>query len=56
MRLKWSNLKKIVRKSRGSISKIKCFCRQKNRYFVVIAFKMLKMEFKFKYTIFLTKV
>ena len=27
-----------------------------NRYFVVIAFKMLKMECKFKYTILLTKV
>ena len=50
------NLKKILRKSRGSISKIKCFYRQKNRYFVVIAFKMLKMEFKFKYTILLTIV
>ena len=28
----------------------------KNRYFVVIAFKMLKMEFKFMYTILITKV
>ena len=46
---------KILRKSRGSISKIKCFIDQ-NRYFVVIAFKMLKMEFKFKYTILITKV
>ena len=28
----------------------------KNRYFVVIEFKMLKVEFKFKYTILITKV
>ena len=28
----------------------------KDRYFVAIAFKMLKMEFKFKYTILITKV
>ena len=27
-----------------------------NRYFVVIAFKMLKMEFNFKYTILITIV
>ena len=30
------------------------FLLAKNRYFVVIAFKNLKMEFKFKYTILIT--
>jgi len=30
MMLKWSNLKKIVRKSQGSISKINCFVGQKS--------------------------
>ena len=50
------NLKKIVRKSRGSNSKIKCFYRPKIGNFVIIVFKMLKMEFKFKYTVVLTKV
>ena len=50
------NLKKIVRKSRGSNSKIKCFYRSKIGNFVVIAFKMLKIEFKFKYAIVLAKV
>ena len=28
----------------------------KNRYFVAIAFKIFKMEFKFKYTILITKL
>ena len=28
----------------------------KNQYFVIIAFKMLKMEVKVKYTILITKV
>ena len=47
MRLKSSNLKKIARKSRGSIPKLKCVYWQKS-VFVVIAFKLIKMEFKFK--------
>ena len=53
---------KILRKSQGSISKIECFHRYfvvslvNNRYFVVIAFKVLKMEFKFKCTVLITKV
>ena len=32
------------------------FLLAKNRYLVVIAFKMLKMEFKVKYKILITKV
>ena len=36
------NLKKIVRKSRGSNSKIKCFYKPKIDNFIVIAFKILK--------------
>ena len=46
---------KIVKKSLSSISKIKCFYRPRIGNFVVIAFKMLQMEFKFKYTILITK-
>ena len=34
----------------------KVFLLAKIRYFVVIAFTMLKMKFKFKYTILITKV
>ena len=49
------NRKKILRKSRGSISKLEILL-AKNRYFFVIAFKMLKMEFKFRYTISITKM
>ena len=40
---------KIFSKSQGAVSKVKCFL-AKNRYFVIITFKMLKMEFKFEYT------
>ena len=32
------------------MSKIKCFCWPENQFFVIIAFKMLKMEFKLEYT------
>ena len=46
MRLKCSNLKKTTRLSFQNL----VFSLAKNRYFVVVAFKMLKMEFKFKYT------
>ena len=56
MRLKWSkskeNLKKIMRFNFQNL----VFLLAKNRYFVVIAFKVLKMEFKFKYTTLITKV
>ena len=56
---------KILRKSQGSISKMKCFCRPKvdvfagqrstflqakGRCCIIIIFKMLKVEIKFKYT------
>ena len=47
---------KILTKSRGSISRIECFYWPNNQYFVISAFKMLKMEFKFKYTILITNV
>jgi len=50
----------ILRKSyehhKAQFPKYSVFLLAKNRYFVVIAFKMLKVEFKFKYTILLTKV
>ena len=46
--LKWSksqeNLKKITRLNFQN----EVFLMAKNRYFVIIAFKMLKMQFKFK--------
>ena len=45
--LRTSNLKKNTRLNFQNL----VFLLAKNRYFVVIAFKMLKMEFKFKYTI-----
>ena len=32
------------------------FLMAKNRYFVVIAFKLPKMEFKFKYTVIIMKL
>ena len=41
---------KILRKSRGSISKLKVFLFAKNQYFVIIAFEMLKMELNFECT------
>ena len=48
MKLKWSesyeNRKKILRKSRGSISTFIVFLMAENQYFVVIAFKMLKIQ------------
>ena len=41
---------KILRKSQGMISKIKCFCLLlKNRYYDINAFRLLKTEFKFEY-------
>ena len=46
--------KKILRKLRGSIYKNVVFLLAKNRYLVVIVFKMLKTELKFKYTILIT--
>ena len=56
MRLKWlksyENLKKIT----GLNFQKLVLLLAKNRYFVVIAFKMLKMEFKFKYTVLITKL
>ena len=54
MRLKWSksreNLKKTTRLN------FQMLLLAKNRYFVIIAFKMLGMEFKFKYAILITNV
>ena len=53
------NLKKLVRKAQGSTSKIKCFHRPKINILSLLRsslFKMLKKEFKFKYTISITKV
>ena len=54
MRLKWSkskeNRKKITRLNFDSL----VFLLAKDGYFVVIAFKILKIEFKFKYTILIT--
>ena len=50
------NLKKIVRKSHISYFQILVFILAKNGYFVVIAFNMLKMESKFKYTVSIMKV
>ena len=56
MRLKWlkslENLKKITRLNFQNL----VYLLAKDRYFVVIAFKMLKMEFKFRYTMLITKV
>ena len=50
MRLKssksYENLKTIKRHNFQNL----VFLLAKNRYFVVIVFKILKMEFKFKYT------
>ena len=50
---------KIVRK-REKITRVNfqnlVFLLANNRYFVLIAFKMLRMEFIFKYTILITKV
>ena len=46
------NLKKITRLSFQNL----VFLLAKNRYFVIIAFKMLKMEFKFKCAILVTNV
>jgi len=44
------NRKKIARLNFQNL----VFLSAKIRYFVIIAFKVLKMEFKFKYTILLT--
>ena len=56
MRLNWSkssnNRKEMTRFNFQNLM----FLLAKKRYFVVTAFKMLKMEFKFQYTILLTKV
>ena len=56
MRLKSSkseeSLKQITRLNLQTL----VFLLAKNRYFVVTAFKLLKMELKFKYTILLTGV
>ena len=56
MRLKLSksleNLKTITRLNFQHL----VFLVAKNRYFVVIVFKILRMEFKFKYTILITNV
>ena len=46
------NLEKITRLNFQNL----VFLLAKNQYFVVIALKMLKMEFKFKHAILLTKV
>ena len=43
------NLKEILRISQGSVPKLSCLVDQ-NRYYVIIALKMLKMEFKLEYT------
>ena len=46
------NLKKVMRLNSQNV----VFLLAKNQYFVDIAFKILKMEFKFKHTILITKV
>ena len=50
---------KILRKSyenhKAQFPKLSVFIGQ-NRYFVIITFKILKMEFKFNYTILITNV
>ena len=46
---------KIFRKSLENHQKL-VFLLTNNRHFVVIALKMFKMEFKFKYTILMMKV
>ena len=43
---------KILKK----IHKIKCLCWPKSQYCIIIAFGMLKMEFKFNYTKLVKKV
>ena len=56
MRLKLSEYYKNCKEiTRLNFSKLSVFIGQ-NRYFVTIAFKMLKMEFKFKYIILTRKV
>ena len=52
LRKSYENFKKITRLNFQNLM----FLMVKNRYFVVVAFKMLKMEFKFKHTILITKV
>ena len=44
------SFRKILRMSKGLISKLSLFIDQKQQYFVIIALKKLKMKFKFKYT------
>ena len=46
----WENRKKITRLNFQNL----VFLLAKNRYFIIIAFKMLKMDFKFMYTIVIT--
>ena len=50
---------KILRKS-SEITRLNfqnlVFLLVKNQYFVVVAFKMLKVEFNFRYTILITKL
>ena len=46
------NLRKIMRLNFQNLM----FLLAKNRYSIIIAFKILKMEFKFNYTILITKV
>ena len=54
MRLKWSkpyeSRKKITRLNAHNL----VFLLAKNRYFVVIPFRMLNIEFTFKYTVLIT--
>ena len=56
MRLKWSKSKENLKKTTRLNFQNLVFLLAKNRYFVVIAFKVLKMELKFKYTILITIV
>ena len=46
---------KILRKSQGLISKINILLLAKNRYFVIIVFKVLNVELRFEYTKLITK-
>ena len=59
MSLNGAQMAKILRKSyenhKAQFPKLSLLL-AKNQYFVILAFKMLKLEFKFKYPILITNV
>ena len=55
MRLKWLKSQENLKKITSLNFENEEFLLAKNQYFVISAFKILKMEFKFEYAILITK-